>query len=150
MRFIQNDTMQCIVHREHETMKLPTRGSDGAAGWDVYAGELQRIEPHERAMVSTGIRVAIPDGYFGRLMPRSGLAIRHGIDVGAGVIDSDYRGVLHVVLFNHGDTWYEVRPGTRIAQLVILPCPRFTMREGPVLEDETQRGAGGFGSTGMH
>lgn len=133
--------------RLHPDAKLPTRGSAGAAGLDLYAIERLTIEPGARVAVRTGLAVAVPRGFYGRVAPRSGLAVRHGVDVLAGVIDSDYRGELLCALVNHGREPFEVEPGARIAQLVLeaiaTPDPIWA-------EDltETERGADGFGSTG--
>jgi dUTP pyrophosphatase len=127
--------------------KLPARGSAQAAGLDIYAVERVLLAPGARAAVSTGLSVAIPQGFYGRVAPRSGLAIRHGIDTMSGVIDSDYRGEILCVLINHGDEPFEIEAGARIAQLIIesiaLPEPAWAERL-----DETERGADGFGSTG--
>lgn len=133
--------------RLHPSARLPTRGSRFAAGLDLYSIERVEIAPHERAVVGTGLSVAIPHGFYGRVAPRSGLAIKHGLDVLAGVIDSDYRGELMCALINHGDAAIELEAGTRMAQLIIeaiaTPAPVWA-------EDlrETERGTGGFGSTG--
>ena len=138
------------IERVTDTATVPTKGSCSAAGWDLYADEHVAIPARGRAMVSTGIRMAIPDDYFGKVMPRSGLTVRHGLDVGAGVIDADYRGVVHVVLFNHSDDSYTVECGTRIAQLVFLRCAMdMQLREVQVSTQETKRSVRGFGSTGM-
>lgn len=98
---------------------LPTRGSDGAVGYDLYSSE-DAIVPCQagRALVSTGIALSIPDGLYGRVAPRSGLAVKHCINVGAGVIDPDYTGEVKVVLFNHGTEDFEIKKGERIAQLI--------------------------------
>jgi dUTP pyrophosphatase len=127
--------------------KLPTRGSAHAAGLDLYSIEATAIAAHARALVRTGLSVAIPHGYYGRVAPRSGLAVRHGLDVLAGVVDSDYRGEIMCALVNHGDEALELEAGTRVAQLIVeaimTPEPAWS-------EDlsETERGDGGFGSTG--
>ena len=127
--------------------RLPTRGSKFAAGLDLYSIERVTIAPHERTVVGTGLSVAIPHGFYGRVAPRSGLAIKRGLDVLAGVVDSDYRGEVMCALVNHGDAAIELAAGERIAQLIIeaiaLPAPVWA-------DDlrETERGAGGFGSTG--
>ena len=101
--------------RLHPEARLPTRGSAGAAGLDLYAVERVTIEPGGRAAVRTGLAVAVPRGFYGRVAPRSGLAVRHGIDVLAGVIDSDYRGEVLCALVNHGREPFEVEPGARVA-----------------------------------
>ena len=126
---------------------LPTRGSIGAVGYDLYSNCDGVIPTSERMLVSTGISVVLPNGVYGRVAPRSGLAVKHGIQVGAGVIDPDYTGEVKVVLFNHGDKDFEVKRGERIAQLVLERCETPDVEEIGLLE-ETERGAGGFGSTG--
>lgn len=127
---------------------IPTRGSEKAAGLDLHSSEDCIIEPRERRLVSTGIAVAVPTNSYGRVAPRSGLAVKHGIDVLAGVVDEDYRGEVKVALINLGSEPFVVNRGDRIAQLVIESISR------PVIEvveslEETVRGAGGFGSTGV-
>ena len=133
--------------RLHPEAKLPTRGSAGAAGLDLYAVERVTLEPGVRASVRTGLAVAVPAGFYGRVAPRSGLAVRHGIDVLAGVIDSDYRGEILCALVNHGREPFEIEPGARVAQLVVeaIATPEPVWAEDL---EETERGAGGFGSTG--
>ena len=127
--------------------RIPTRGSSGAAGYDLYACDDCIIAPTHRALISAGIALVLPPGVYGRVAPRSGLAVKHGIQVGAGVIDPDYTGEVKVVLFNHGDRHFEVRKGDRIAQLVLEKCDTPDVVEIGLLE-ETERGSGGFGSTG--
>jgi dUTP pyrophosphatase len=133
--------------RLHPDARLPTRGSPDSAGVDLYSIEGQRIAARGRGMVRTGLSVAIPRGFYGRVAPRSGLAVRHGLDVLAGVIDSDYRGEIVCALINHGEEPFEIEAGTRVAQLVIeaiaLLEPAWSEELG-----ETERGGGGFGSTG--
>lgn len=128
--------------------RLPTRGSDGSAGLDLYAGLDSELAPKSRACIPTGLKVVLPEGTYGRIAPRSGLAMRYGIDVGAGVVDQDYRGYIGVVLFNHGDTPFKFEAGTRIAQLIVTPYLDCTPKEG-IVEVEGERGASGFGSTGV-
>jgi dUTP pyrophosphatase len=130
-----------------ENVRLPTRGSDGAVGYDLYSDEDVTIARGARALISTGLAVVLPVGTYGRVAPRSGLAVKHGIQVGAGVIDPDYTGELKVLLFNHGDDVFEVKRGDRVAQLVLERCETPEVEEVHVVED-THRGAGGFGSTG--
>lgn len=127
---------------------LPVRGSTHAAGYDLASAEATVIPARGKALVKTGLAVAIPDGHYGRVAPRSGLAWKHAIDVGAGVIDSDYRGPLGVILFNFSDADFEVKPGDRIAQLIIEKISTPEVVEVDDL-DPTKRGAGGFGSTGV-
>jgi len=130
-----------------EQATLPTRGSEFAAGLDLYASQPVTVPSRGFTNVNTGVAVAIPHGFYGRIAPRSGLAAKFGIDTLAGVVDSDYRGEISCVLVNHGDTDFEVNVGDRIAQFIIekiiLPTPEFT----PELP-QTARGDGGFGSTG--
>jgi dUTP diphosphatase len=126
---------------------LPDYASPGAAGADLRASEAVLIAPGRRAAVPTAIRLAIAPGHVGLVWPRSGLAVRHGIDTLAGVIDSDYRGEVRVILVNHGDEPFRVAPGDRIAQLLVQRVERASFAAVSRLE-ETDRGAGGFGSTG--
>lgn len=133
--------------RLHAEAKLPTRGSLYSAGLDLYSIESLTIPARGRASVHTGLAVAIPHGFYGRVAPRSGLAVRHGLDVLAGVIDSDYRGEIICALINHGDEPLEIEAGTRVAQLIIesIATPEPIWSEDL---NETERGKGGFGSTG--
>jgi len=132
-----------------EHAQAPTRGSSVAAGYDLYAAEEMVIEPGKRACVKTDIQIEVPDGTYGRVAPRSGLAAKHGIDVGAGVVDKDYRGNVMVLLFNFGDAAFNVARGDRIAQLVLEKICMAELEELPTLDD-TERGDGGFGSTGKN
>lgn len=131
----------------HPSAKLPTRGSQFAAGLDLYSNEAVIIAAHGRAVVKTGLSVAVPHGYYGRVAPRSGLAVKHGLDVLAGVIDSDYRGELLCALINHGTEPIEIMTGMRIAQLVIeaIATPEPVWSEDL---NKTERGQRGMGSTG--
>ena len=147
------DTGILPVMKLNEHATIPTYGSNDAAGMDLYAnlsgaeGDMYTLAPGERKLFKTGIAVAIPRGFYGRIAPRSGLAYKHGIDVMAGVVDSDYRGDVGVILINLGDEDFEVKHGDRIAQFIIedykpcLPVPALSL-------DDTSRGVGGFGSTG--
>ena len=130
---------------------IPSRATTGAAGYDLYSAEGYVLLPHHRVIVSTGIQVALPDGVYGRVAPRSGLAVKHGLDVGAGVIDPDYTGELKVVLFNHDPKQtFVIRPGYRIAQLILEKYETVDIEE--VYGDmgiSTDRGMNGFGSTGQ-
>lgn len=125
----------------------PKRASEGAAGYDLYAAEDVVIQPGTRRVVKTDISIAVPPQHYGRVAPRSGLSFRYGIDIGAGVIDADYRGPLGIVLVNNGVEGFAVMVGDRIAQLLL---ERVDTPEVEVVDslDATQRGAGGFGSTG--
>ena len=126
---------------------IPTRGSGGAVGYDLYSTDEVVIPPTHRALIGTGVAIVLPPGVYGRVAPRSGLAVKNGIQVGAGVVDPDYTGEVKVVLFNHGDKDFEVKRGERVAQLVLERCETPDVEEIGLLE-ETERGAGGFGSTG--
>src|SRR5690349_8897410 len=132
-----------------EGLPLPAYATGGAAGMDVLAAEDVTLAPGARHAVATGLALAIPPGYEIQVRPRSGLALKHGISVPntPGTIDSDYRGELKVILINHGREAYAVRRGDRIAQLVLSPVLRASWLKVDEL-DETQRGEGGFGSTG--
>jgi dUTP pyrophosphatase len=126
---------------------LPVRGSALAAGLDVCSIEELKIGPRQRVVARTGLAVAIPPGFYGRVAPRSGLAAKSGLDVLAGVIDSDYRGEVCCLLYNTGDEAITLPAGSKICQLIVeqIITPEATW----VSElDETARGAGGFGSTG--
>jgi dUTP pyrophosphatase len=128
----------------------PSQAHDGDAGYDLHAAEAVTIDPGERASVGTGIAVAIPQGQAGLVVPRSGLAARHGISVvnGPGLIDSGYRGELRVLLLNTDRSEpFTVEPGDRIAQLVLVRVETEELEEVAEL-NETARGVGGFGSTG--
>ncbi|KAH7945910.1 hypothetical protein HPB49_017073 [Dermacentor silvarum] len=131
-----------------EHARAPTRGSAAAAGFDLYSAYDYQVPAGGRCVCLTDIQVAVPEGCYGRVAPRSGLAAKHGIDVGAGVVDADYRGNLGVMLFNLGNTDFTVARGDRIAQFI---CERITYPELVECKslDETERGEGGFGSTGL-
>jgi dUTP pyrophosphatase len=132
-----------------EGLPQPAYATEHAAGMDVVAAEELTLEPGARHAVATGFAIAIPDGYEVQVRPRSGLALKHGITClnTPGTIDSDYRGEVKVILANFGKEPFAVRRGERIAQLVPAPVLRAHFDEVATL-DETERGAGGFGSTG--
>ncbi|WP_369026177.1 dUTP diphosphatase [Qipengyuania sp. RANM35] len=132
-------------------LDLPAYATSGAAGMDVLAAENVTIKPGQRHAVATGFAVAIPDGYEIQVRPRSGLALKHGMTVPntPGTIDSDYRGELKVIMINHGEEAFAIARGDRVAQLVLAPVTQARWSEVEEL-DETDRGAGGFGSTGGH
>ena len=131
----------------HENAKAPARATEHAAGYDIYCNEHITLKPGARGLISTGFAMSIPHGMVALIWPRSGLAGKHGIDSLAGVIDSDYRGEVRVALINHGDSLVEFKPGDRIAQMLVQPVYQQPVVLVDNLED-TQRGAGGFGSTG--
>jgi dUTP pyrophosphatase len=136
--------------RLSDDAREPTRAHDGDAGYDLYALQAATIAPGERASVGTGIAVAIPDGWAGLVLPRSGLAARHGITLpnAPGLIDSGYRGEVRVLLLNtDAHEPFEVAPGDRIAQLLLVRHEAPELIEVDSL-DETARGLGGFGSSG--
>ena len=128
---------------------LPEYATQGSSGVDLRASEDYIIKSGERALVATGIRLAIPAGYEVQLRPRSGLALMHGIIIpnSPGTIDSDYRGEVKVILMNLGREDFIIKAGDRIAQMVLAPVAKISWEERAELE-ETARGAGGFGSTG--
>jgi dUTP pyrophosphatase len=133
-----------------EPLPLPAYATDGSAGLDLRADEPVHLAPGERALVPTGIAIAIPEGYEGQVRPRSGLALRHGVTClnTPGTIDADYRGEVGVILVNLGARDVALARGERIAQLVVAEVARAELRETAELPD-TARGAGGFGHTGQ-
>ena len=143
--------MEINVKLLTETAQLPTRGSEYAAGYDLYADIPQAIKigPHMTAKIATGLAMEIPEGYFGAIFARSGLATKESLRPAncVGVIDADYRGPVMVALHNDSETEREITPGERIAQLVVMPFLPVTFHRVQELGD-TERGAGGFGSTG--
>lgn len=132
-------------------LPLPAYATSGAAGMDVVSAEDVTIAPGARHAVATGLALAIPQGYEVQVRPRSGLALKHGITVPntPGTIDSDYRGELKVILINHGTEPFAIQRGDRVAQLVLAPVVQAAWEEVTEL-DATDRGEGGFGSTGGH
>ncbi|KAF3762543.1 hypothetical protein M406DRAFT_99093 [Cryphonectria parasitica EP155] len=143
------DTMAApplMIKRLSEKARLPTRGSAFAAGYDIYASKPTVIPARGKALVDTDISMACPPGTYGRIAPRSGLASKHFIDTGAGVIDADYRGQVKILLFNHSEADFSVSEGDRVAQLVLERIYTPEVVEVAELEDSV-RGAGGFGST---
>lgn len=132
-------------------LALPSYATAGAAGMDLRSAESLTIKPRARALVATGIAIALPHGFEAQVRPRSGLAVKHGVTVlnAPGTIDCDYRGEVKVPLINHGEDNFVITRGDRIAQMVIAPAPQVTLEEVSVL-DETLRGTGGFGSSGKN
>jgi len=141
------------IKKLSEKAVIPTKGSSGAAGYDLYTTESYELKPGERKSFKTDVAIAIPEGFYGRVAPRSGLAVKHGIDVLAGVIDSDYRGEILVALINLSDTPILlpiIKDGkeTAVAQIIFESCA--TVVNGfSVVDDltDTQRGTNGFGSS---
>lgn len=132
-----------VCNPEH----MPTRQSTNAAGFDLVAAEEVIVPPRNTSVVDTGVSIALPKGHYGRVAGRSSLAFKHGVTAFEGTIDEDYRGPVKVKLFNHSDTQYEAPPLTRIAQMIIQPYVVPHMLSVCSLP-ETDRGSGGFGSTG--
>jgi len=143
----QTPILQVCKLSEHAL--IPTKGSKKAAGYDLYSAYDYVIPSQGKVIAKTDISIRVPDGTYGRVAPRSGLSAKHHIDVGAGVIDQDYTGNVGVVLFNHAAVDFEIKKGDRVAQLI---CEKI---EYPEIEEvtslnSTERGEGGFGSTGSN
>lgn len=143
--------MEVKIKRLTKTARLPYRGSEEAAGYDLFADVAEPVEilPHETQIISAGIAVAIPKGYFGGVFARSGLSAKEGLRPAncTGVVDSDYRGPVKVAVHNDSETIRTVTPQEKIAQLVVMPYLTVSFTEVEELDD-TARGEGGFGSTG--
>lgn len=135
------------IRRLRHDAILPVRSTPHAAGLDLFACEAAQIPAGRHGVVSTGIAIALPEDCVGLVWPRSGLSLKHGIGTLAGVIDSDYRGEIKVVLMNNGDRDYEIQKGDRIAQLLIQKIQLIDPVEVDVLPDSS-RGESGFGSSG--
>ncbi len=146
--------IRVLIQREPDAadLPLPQYATPGSAGADLYAAidEPVILQPGERRKISTGIRIALPPGYEAQIRPRSGLADQYGLSMvnAPGTIDSDYRGVIQVILINLGQEPITIRRGDRIAQMVIAPVARAVWQEVDALP-ETERAEGGFGSTGF-
>lgn len=155
--------MEIQLHKTHQHARIPQKGTELSAGYDLYASESGTINQNERKMIDTGIQIAIPKNYYGRIAPRSGLALKYGIDVLAGVIDADYRGNIKCILLNTGKDVFVYNIGDRIAQIIIekhydvqfvqMTNSISTFQVGiQFIESEsinkTER-IGGFGSTGV-
>lgn len=145
--------MKVKIKKLYEDAVVPTRGSYQAAGYDLYAHGLPDgtlIRPHDTWMIGTGIAMEIPDGYFGGIYARSGLATKKGLRPAncVGVVDADFRGEIKVAVHNDSDQQQEVKNGDRIAQLIIQPYLNVEFQEADELSD-TERGSGGFGHSGQ-
>ncbi len=144
--------MNLQVKKLDEHANIPTYGSEFSAGLDIYSNTTLIIPPHSRSKVSTGIAICWtgPDekNYYMRIAPRSGLSVKHSIDIGAGVIDWDYRGEIIVCVINNGNSEFVINQGDRIAQMILEKINRVSIVESFEL-NETARGTGGFGSTGI-
>ena len=136
------------VKKLHVEAKLPTYANPQDAGMDFFSNETLIVYPGERKLISTGISMAIPDGYVGLLWDKSGIATKHGIKTMAGVIDSGYRGEIKILVHNLSKNLYKIEKGNKIAQMLIQPVEQKKIIESSEL-DETERGEGGFGSTGI-
>lgn len=142
------EILQINVKKLSENATIPTQGTSFAAGYDLYAAEDAVVVCGTRKLIKTNISMEITPGYYGRIAPRSGLAYKNGIDVLAGVIDSDYRGDIGVILYNTDKNIdFSVKKGDRIAQIIFEACYTATLNNVDNL-DNTLRQAGGFGSTG--
>uniref|UniRef100_A0A6G1SKB7 Deoxyuridine 5'-triphosphate nucleotidohydrolase n=1 Tax=Aceria tosichella TaxID=561515 RepID=A0A6G1SKB7_9ACAR len=137
-----------LIKKITEFATVPTKGSKLAAGYDLYAAYDYVVKAKGKEMIKTDLQIALPPGCYGRVAPRSGLAWKHSIDVGAGVIDEDYRGPVNVILFNFGELDFEIKRGDRVAQLICEKIEQTDIQEVDDL-DNTDRGAKGFGSTGV-
>ena len=148
----QTVTVQITLEPGCDDLPLPSYETEHAAGMDLRAAltESVTLAPGERDLIPTGIRIALPPGYEAQIRPRSGLAVRQGISMvnTPGTIDADYRGEIRVILINHGQEPVTLQRGDRIAQMIVAPVTRVTWEAVDTL-DETQRGDGGFGHTGM-
>ncbi len=142
-------SLKILVEQLDSELPLPRHAQPGDAGVDLYARTGGVLAPGERTLVPTGVAVAVPEGYVGLIAPRSGLAARHGISLlnSPGILDAGYRGEIHAVLINEGSEPFDYERGDRIAQLVVVP---FATQDYEIVAElpGSDRGAGGFGSTG--
>ncbi|GMH41596.1 hypothetical protein BSKO_09506 [Bryopsis sp. KO-2023] len=132
------------VHKLNPSVKLPSRQTEGSAGLDICSSVDGIIQPRSRCLISTGLSFVIPKGFYGRLASRSGLAVKHGLEIGAGVIDSDYRGEVKFLVHNHSDKPFHFSKDFRMCQLILerIALPKVSSSSKP------GRGSAGFGSTG--
>jgi len=143
--------MKIQIQREDKEVTLPNYAHPGDAGLDLYSAESLVLKPGERKIVATGVRIALPVGYEAQVRPKSGLAAKHGISVvnTPGTVDAGYRGLIGVILINHGTEDFAIEKNMKIAQMVINKVENAEIEEVDSL-DETSRGEGGFGSTGKN
>ena len=143
------DTVTVRVFRDNDDLLLPSYATELSSGVDLRSCESADIQPGQRMAVGTGLKVEIPEGYECQVRPRSGLALKHGVTVlnAPGTIDADYRGEIRVILVNLGESPFRIEKGDRIAQMVLTRVEKINWEESPELGD-TERGSGGFGSTG--
>ncbi|MBM3200605.1 dUTP diphosphatase [Candidatus Woesearchaeota archaeon] len=144
------EKLKIRIEQVDKDLPLPKFATKGSVAVDLYSAETFTLNPRDFKKVSTGIKLAVPEGYEGQVRPRSGLAAKNGISIvnTPGTLDSDYRGILYVILINHGYDYFHVKKGDRIAQLVINKIELFDWEVTEKL-DETERGEGGLGHTGV-
>ena len=142
-----NHYLRILIKKLDDEAIVPTKANHNDAGFDLYSVIDTVIDPDSREVVKTGISMAIPEGHAGLIWPRSGMAVKQGVDVFAGVVDSGYRGEVMVCLYNSSSSPVEISKGDRIAQMLIQPVPLVRIAEVSNLDD-TSRGDGGFGSSG--
>lgn len=135
------------VKRLEDKAIIPTKPNADDAGWDLYSITSRNLAPKQRVVYRTGISLEIPDGIVGLIWPRSGLSVKHGLDVLAGVVDSGYRGEIQVCLLNTSNMWIEIKEGERIAQILFQEIPKIQLEEVTLLTS-SDRGENGFGSSG--
>lgn len=140
------NNMEILFVKTDKSAQTPSKGTELSAGYDLYTIESGYIDPLQRKMIDTGIKMSIPEGYYGRIAPRSGLALKNGINIMAGVIDSDYRGNIKCILHNTDTNTFEYKVGDRIAQIIIEKHYNVSFIETETLENTKRNG--GFGSTG--
>lgn len=147
--FVAKMAVRLLVKRLSQRATLPVRSSALAAGYDLSSASDTIVPAQGKALIETDLAISVPQGCYGRIAPRSGLALKHHIDVGGGVIDADYRGKIGVLLFNHSSEDFKVKEGDRVAQLILEQIAA----DAEVIEvdelDDTVRGTSGFGSTGV-
>ncbi|EGC31894.1 hypothetical protein DICPUDRAFT_39209, partial [Dictyostelium purpureum] len=148
LKLYRNKMNSFRVKKLSDKATIPQRGTKFAAGYDLSSAQDLVVPARGKALAMTDLQIAIPEGTYARIAPRSGLAWKNSIDTGAGVIDYDYRGNVGVILFNHSDNDFKVNVGDRIAQLILERIETPEVEEVDSL-DVTERGAGGFGSTGV-
>lgn len=146
--------MKLNIKKLHLDSQMPIYGSEYAAGLDLFSYIDSKVSAHSRALIPTGISVSwegeFADQYYLRIAPRSGLSVKQSIDIGAGVVDYDYRGELFVCFINNNDKEYQIKKGDRIAQMILTKINKFNIIEEVTQHFETKRGENGFGSTGKN
>jgi len=147
----KSDQLKVRIQKVHEHATIPNYAHEGDSGMDLYSVEEHVLTPGERKLIPTGLKIALPIGYEAQVRPKSGLALKHGITIinTPGTVDAGYRGELGLIVINHGTFDYKIERKQKVAQLVIQKVERAKLEEVESLED-TQRGTGGFGSTGLN